>query len=107
MGVVNCALMFARGKARPHAVLWDFDWQTAGMELEPTDDFAASLLKLGARLASGAELGETVSKALWSEMNRLPHLWSMQGDAENVCTRLPGLEKMRRCVRALATLAAP
>mmetsp|Transcript_22356 Transcript_22356/g.62471 ORF Transcript_22356/g.62471 Transcript_22356/m.62471 type:complete len:205 (+) Transcript_22356:77-691(+) len=107
--VLTCALVLGRGSPRPAAQLWEFDWRAAGAELEPAEDFVAALLRVAARLARGGKLEDAVGKALWREMNRLPELWSGAPGAAAPCDcdRLPGLERLRRCIRAIAVLAAP
>merc|ERR1712216_956256 len=106
--VVTCAVMLARGEERPQAVLWEFDWQEAAADLEPTDAFASALLRTAVRLARGVRLEEQMSKSLWREMNRMPQIWAgASGTDGGPCAKLPGLESLRRCVRAIAALAAP
>merc|ERR1712216_485372 len=106
--VVTCATMLAKGEERPHAVLWEFDWQEAAADLEPADAFATGLLRSAIHLTRGEHLEEAMSKALWREMNRMPHVWVGTSTSEaGPCSKLPGLEMLRQCVRAVATLAAP
>lgn len=70
-------------------------------------DFVPALLRVAARIARGGGLDDAVAKALWREMNRMPHIWGAAEGVESPCARLPGLEHLRRCVRAIAALAAP
>lgn len=111
--VLNCAVMLARDEARPEADLWDFDWEATGKALEPPDQFTTAILSVATRLIGGGRLNPTMAKSLWREMNRMPHIWQAQALAPPVlgprgaCTALPGLEKLRLCVRAIAALAAP
>eukprot|EP00929_Paragymnodinium_shiwhaense_P068138 TRINITY_DN34242_c0_g2_i3.p1 TRINITY_DN34242_c0_g2~~TRINITY_DN34242_c0_g2_i3.p1 ORF type:complete len:208 (-),score=40.66 TRINITY_DN34242_c0_g2_i3:157-780(-) len=105
--VMSCAAMLKDGVPRPPAPLWEFDWQEAGRDLEPAEDTVTALGRQAARLVAGGKLEDELARALWKEMNRMPHLWVAADDGKGPCNQMAGLEQLRRCVRAIAALAAP
>mmetsp|Transcript_54100 Transcript_54100/g.87433 ORF Transcript_54100/g.87433 Transcript_54100/m.87433 type:complete len:211 (-) Transcript_54100:31-663(-) len=115
--VLTCATMVGRRVPRPPAQLWEIDWQALASDLEPTEDFTRSLFGTALHLARGGQLEDDTARALWREMNRLPHIWSVPDGGAETCkgtsqgdgtfARLPGLERLRQCVKAIAAMAAP
>eukprot|EP00933_Yihiella_yeosuensis_P012736 TRINITY_DN12181_c2_g1_i1.p1 TRINITY_DN12181_c2_g1~~TRINITY_DN12181_c2_g1_i1.p1 ORF type:complete len:206 (-),score=42.29 TRINITY_DN12181_c2_g1_i1:65-682(-) len=117
--ILTCAVILGKGQPRPTAQLWEMDWQALGTDLEPSEAFATSLFKVAVRLSKGGQIEENVAKALWREMNRLPDVWSAAEATSRSSEAnsghalgfgpdsLPGLEKLRICIRAIAALAAP
>eukprot|EP00434_Breviolum_minutum_P001041 symbB.v1.2.000915.t1/scaffold27.1/size414596/23 len=110
--IVTCAVMIARQEPRSPAHLWEVDWQALGKELEPPQVFVQKLKDTALLMASGKKL-ESFSKALWREMNRLPHLWLVESNTlqpqelGRQSPELAGLEQLRLCVKAFAEIAVP
>eukprot|EP00746_Dinoflagellata_sp_MGD_P022512 gnl/MRDRNA2_/MRDRNA2_152681_c0_seq1.p1 gnl/MRDRNA2_/MRDRNA2_152681_c0~~gnl/MRDRNA2_/MRDRNA2_152681_c0_seq1.p1 ORF type:complete len:239 (-),score=51.89 gnl/MRDRNA2_/MRDRNA2_152681_c0_seq1:3-623(-) len=106
--VLNCAVMLRREEPRSAAMLFSFDWQDSAEVLDPPEEFIEGLWTNARRFAGKGEMESNTMQALFQEMERLPKLWLHEDSAllPGPCAALPGLDRLRQAIRAVAILAA-